>query len=129
MFSYIKTCPYHFFLGKGVSVSGIQAFRCPLDSCGSRGGARGAWPPLFLDQTEARRPQKTCFGDHSPPPPRLSKGLDDRLPLISRSGSLLDIDRLWKIECLQSQDGTFVLRFHSKFYHLNKFSRTQVQRN
>ena len=40
---------------------------------------------LFLDQTEARRPEKILFGD---PSPVLSKGLDDRgPPLISRSGS------------------------------------------
>ena len=39
---------------------------------------------LFLDQTEARRPEKILFGD---PSPVLSNGLDDRgPPLISRSG-------------------------------------------
>ena len=35
------------FLGKAVSVPGLQAFRCPLDSGGSRGGAREARPPYF----------------------------------------------------------------------------------
>ena len=46
-------------------------------------------PPLFLDQTEARRAEKK-FGGPPPLPPlfSLSKGLDDRpTPLISRSGS------------------------------------------
>ena len=37
-------------------------------SGGSRGGARGARPPLFLDQTEARRTEKVFF-DTAPPPP------------------------------------------------------------
>ena len=35
--------------------------------------------PLFLDQTEARRAEKTFLGDR-PPLPHLSKGLDDRSP-------------------------------------------------
>ena len=47
-------------------------------------------PPLFLDQTEARRAEK-IWGETRPPavppPPLLSKGLDDRPHLISRSGS------------------------------------------
>ena len=34
-----------------------------LQSGGSRGG-----PPLFLDQTEARRAKKIFFGDYPPPP-------------------------------------------------------------
>ena len=38
-------------------------------SGGSRGGARGARPPLFLDQTEARRTEKKFF--EPPPPPYL----------------------------------------------------------
>ena len=33
-------------------------------------------PPLFLDQTEARRAEKIFSGDHPP----LSQGLDDRAP-------------------------------------------------
>ena len=40
-------------------------------SGGSRGGARGARPPLFLDQTEARRTEKKFFD----PPPPISHGL------------------------------------------------------
>ena len=36
-------------------------------SGGSRGGARGGWPPLLLDQTEDQRAEKNSFGD-SPPP-------------------------------------------------------------
>ena len=49
-------------------------------SGGSRGGARGVRPPLFLDQTEARRAEKNV-GDR-PPPTSLSQGLDDRAPLF-----------------------------------------------
>ena len=37
-----------------------------LSSGGSRGRAR---PPLFLDQTEARRAEKNFGGDRAPPPP------------------------------------------------------------
>ena len=40
----------------------------------------GLGAPLFLDQTEAWRAEKTFFRDHPPPPP-LSQGLDDRAPL------------------------------------------------
>ena len=47
------------------------------NSGGSRGGARGAAPPLVLDQTEALRAEKNFFPDHPP----LSKVQDDRLPL------------------------------------------------
>ena len=39
-------------------------------SGGSRGGARGVRPPLFLDQTEARRAEKNV-GDRPPPLPYL----------------------------------------------------------
>ena len=38
-------------------------------------------PPLFLDQTEARRAEK-IFGETTLPP--LSKGLDDRAPPLSQ---------------------------------------------
>ena len=46
----------------------------------SRGGTWGPDappPPLFLDQTEARRDEKKILRDH---PPFLSKGLDNRAP-------------------------------------------------
>ena len=46
----------------------------PLTSGGSRGGARGPGPPLFLDQNEARRAEKNVFSRPGPP---LSHGLDD----------------------------------------------------
>ena len=36
-------------------------------SGGSRGGARGGRPPLFLDQTVAQRAEKNLFGDPLPP--------------------------------------------------------------
>ena len=48
-------------------------------SGGSRGGARV--PPLFLDQTVARGAEKIFFWN--PPPPHLSKGLDDRATPLS----------------------------------------------
>ena len=54
-----------------------------------QGRARGppppSPPPLFLDQTEAQRAEK--IWGRPVPPPLLSKGLDDRPHLISRSGS------------------------------------------
>ena len=61
----------------------------PVSSGGSRGGARGA-RPLFLDQTEARRDEKSFFKTappylrvwmtgSPPPPPPLSQGLDPAL--------------------------------------------------
>ena len=55
-------------------------------------GPGRAWPPsLFLDQTEARRAEKNCFGDQTPHPylwvlmtgPALSEGVDP--PLIATS--------------------------------------------
>ena len=48
-------------------------------SGGSRRGAQGGRPPLFLDQNEARRAPKNLFGDRPP----LSQGLDDRPPPLS----------------------------------------------
>ena len=50
-------------------------------SGGSREGARGVRPPLFSDQTEARRAEKNV-GYRPPPPTSLSQGLDDRAPLF-----------------------------------------------
>ena len=46
-------------------------------SGGSRGGARGARPPLFFDQNEARKAEKIFGGD----PPLLSQALDPPLYL------------------------------------------------
>ena len=40
-------------------------------------GPGGAGTPLFSDETVARRAKKKNFGDRSP---RLTQGLDDRLP-------------------------------------------------
>ena len=40
-------------------------------------GPRGLGPPLYLDQTEARKAEKYFFGR---PPPLLSQGLDDHPP-------------------------------------------------
>ena len=49
----------------------------------SSGGSRRG-PPLFLDQTEARRVEQKCFGVRGGPPPQLCKGLGDRAPLLSQ---------------------------------------------
>ena len=38
-------------------------------------------PPLFSDQTEARRAKRNFFGDRAPP---FSKGLDDHPPILSQ---------------------------------------------
>ena len=55
---------------------------------GSRGGGRGGRPPLFLNQTKARRAQKMFLETAPPPflrvwmpgpPPPLSQGLDPAL--------------------------------------------------
>ena len=44
----------------------------------------GPAPPLFLDQSEARRAEKNFFKtSHPPPSPRLSQGLDDHTPSLS----------------------------------------------
>ena len=49
-------------------------------------GEGPAPPLLFLDQSEARKVEKS-FLETRPPPPYLREGLDDRSPLISRSVS------------------------------------------
>ena len=46
-------------------------------------GPGGPAPLLFLDQTEVQRAEKIFLGDF----PSLSRGLDDRPLLFSRSGS------------------------------------------
>ena len=56
-----------------------------------QGRGPGGPPPLFLDQTEARRAEN-CFWR---PPPPLSKGLDDRTPTLSQG---LDLAWHWKHE-------------------------------
>ena len=50
----------------------------PEISGGARREAGGTSSPLFLDQTEARRAEKSFL---RPPPPPLSQGLYDRAPL------------------------------------------------
>ena len=64
-------------------------------SGGSRGGARGARPPVFLDQTEAQRAEKKLFWRPGSP---LSQDLDDRAPTPLSEG--LDpplATKLWRI--------------------------------
>ena len=69
-----------------------------VTSGGSRGGAGGFLPPLFLDQTEARRAEKNFWettplisgsGWPPPPPPPLSEALGP--PLVSNINLLLTI--------------------------------------
>ena len=56
----VNTIPDGFFVGPKA---------IPDSSGGSRGGARGGGaPPLFLDQTEARRAEKNVFETALPPP-------------------------------------------------------------
>ena len=55
-----------------------------------QGGARGAAPPLFLDQNEARRAEKN-FLEAAP----LSQGLDDRDP------SLFSVYEVIRLACLR----------------------------
>ena len=78
-----------------------------------RGRGPAPAPPLFLDQTEARRAEKNCFGDHPTP---LSKGLDDRpappIP-ISRAGSGTAY-ALIKFASLKKNFPEFRLREHTQ---------------
>ena len=64
-----------------IKYEGSQHQRRDVYSGGSRGGARGGCPPLFFDQTEARRAEKVLF--LRPGPPALSQGLDDRATPLS----------------------------------------------
>ena len=50
---------------------------------GERPGGPG--PPLFLDQTKARRVEKNFLETCPPPPLPLSKGLDDHSPFLSQA--------------------------------------------
>ena len=63
-------------------------YQSHLYSVADPGEGPGGSALLFLDQSEARRAEKAWGG----PGPPLSKGLDDRAPLISRSRSGTDID-------------------------------------
>ena len=50
-------------------------------SGGSRAGALGAWPSLFLDQTEARRAEKKIF-ETAPAPPYLRVWMTGATPYL-----------------------------------------------
>ena len=52
-----------------VGVCSLVLRTSPLPSGGSRGENRGAGPPLFLDQTEARRAENIFLETTPPPPP------------------------------------------------------------
>ena len=67
------SCSAHWILKVG-EVKPLHMSVSPLNSLGhipnsgeSRGGARGARPPLFLVQTEARRTEKNVFWKPGPP--------------------------------------------------------------
>ena len=72
--------------------------RQPLSEVDPGEGPGGPRPPLFLDQTEARRAEKKFFFRPGPP---LSQGLDDRPPL-SEGLMTFDIANLncscWTVE-------------------------------
>ena len=70
-------------------------------SGGSKGGARGARAPLFLDQTEAQRTEKIFFVDRPPP---LSKGLDPSLA----SNHRFVFSLLFNFQSLKSEEGIVV---------------------
>ena len=55
-------------------------------------GPGGSGPPLFLDQTEARRAEKFIF--LRPGPFLLSDGLDPPLHCMVKSGTVVEIDEL-----------------------------------
>ena len=60
------------------------------------GVSRGAPPPpLFLDETEARRAENIFFLNHPPPP--LISGSGWPAPLIWRSGSVTALNRLYQL--------------------------------
>ena len=63
-----------------------------LGSGVSRGGPP---PPLFLDETEAQKAENIFF--QTTPLPPLSQVLDDRAPLIWRSGSATALNRLYQL--------------------------------
>ena len=72
------------------------------------GVSRGAPPPpFFFEETEARR-AKNIFFQTTPSPPPLSQGLDDRAPLIWRSGSATALNRLY-----QSLKGKNIIIMHA----------------
>ena len=58
-------------------------------SGGSRRGARGALPPMFLDPTEARRADKN-FSTPGGGPPLLSQRLDDPFFVVVCNFSYLE---------------------------------------
>ena len=51
-----------------------------------QGRGPGGPPPLILDQTEAQRAEEKKL--ETDPPPTLSRGLDDRAPLLSQGMDL-----------------------------------------
>ena len=79
-------------LGPGrLHVVVLVIFAIVLINGGSRGGTRGVRPPLFLDQTEARRAEKNFYKTRPPPylriwmtapPLPLSEDLDTPLLIV-----------------------------------------------
>ena len=69
-FTAFKSCAFYirafFYKIQTVHFSGALTW---LTSGGSRGGARGACPPLFFDQNEARRAEKNFLETGPPPTP------------------------------------------------------------
>ena len=73
---------------------------------------RGPSPPLFLDQTEARRAEKVLFLRPPPPPPylRVWKAAPAPSPLITRSGSAI----LVYAHHLRDRRGAALLRYRNR---------------
>ena len=87
----------------------------PEISGGARREAGGSSSPLFWDQTEARRAEKSFL--RPPPPPPLSQGLYDRAPLPLSE----DLDPTLEIITQFSY-----LRIETTFTHWNCFLSSVV---
>ena len=79
------------FRDQQAQLRAVTEIIAPKISGGSRGGAQGSGPPLFLDQTEARRAEKNFSGDWALP--YLRVWMTAPPPPISRSGSCTENHR------------------------------------
>ena len=79
----------------------------PIAGSHSQWRIKGRGPPLFLDQTEARRAEKICFETVAPPPPNpplifLSEALDPPLVHVVRARHAGEQEKHWE----QTNKGT-----------------------
>ena len=82
----------------------------PEISGGARGEAEGTGSPLFLDQTEARRAEKSFL---RPPPPYLRVCTTGPPPLIWRSGSATGNNNL--VQLFENRDYIYSLKLFPVF--------------